>query len=256
MAESCAIDKRAIESLGDALAGSGRPLIAASGVALLAPGSVATEETVRAPGAHALPRVSEEAALATETLGVKGMAVRLAPTVHGAGDHGFVPLLIGIAREKGVAAYVGEGLNRWPAVHRLDAARAFRLALEKGVSGKRYHGVAEEGVPFKEIAAVIGKRLGLPVVSVPPEKAAEHFGWFAMFAGLDAPSSSALTREWLGWRPEGARPDRRPRPAALFRRLTTSGRAAAVRPGHCPVTARSTLCPASPSARPVVLTPF
>ncbi|RBP12307.1 nucleoside-diphosphate-sugar epimerase [Roseiarcus fermentans] len=203
MAESCAVDKRAIEAMGDTLAGCGRPLVAASGVALLAPGRVSTEETVRTPDAHALPRVSEEAALATETLGVKGMAVRLPPTVHGAGDHGFVPILIGIAREKGVAAYVGEGLNRWPATHRLDAARVFRLALEKGVSGKRYHAIAEEGVPFKEIAAVIGKRLGLPVVSVPPEKAAEHFGWFAMFAGVDTPSSSALTREWLEWSPTG-----------------------------------------------------
>jgi nucleoside-diphosphate-sugar epimerase len=201
MAENCAIDKRAIETLGDTLAGSGRPLIATSGVALLTPGSVSTEETMRTPGANAFPRVSEEAALATETLGVKGMAVRLPPTVHGAGDHGFVPILIGIAREKGVAAYVGEGLNRWPAVHRLDAARVFRLALEKGVSGKRYHAIAEDWIPFKAIAGIVGKRLGLPVVSVPPEKAAEHFGWFAMFAGVDTPSSSALTREWLGWSP-------------------------------------------------------
>ena len=201
IAESCAIDKRAIEALGDTLAGSGRPLIAASGVAMLSPGSVSTEEMARTPAAHAFPRRSEEAALATETIGVKGMAVRLSPTVHGAGDHGFVPILIGVAREKGVAAYIGEGLNRWPAVHRLDAARVFRLALEKGVSGKRYHAVAEEGVPLKDIAAVIGKRLGLPVVSIPPERAAEHFGWFAMFAGIDTPSSSALTREWLGWSP-------------------------------------------------------
>jgi nucleoside-diphosphate-sugar epimerase len=200
MAESSAIDKRAIETLGDELANSGRPLIATSGVGFLKPGGVSTEETVRAPGG-AFPRVSEEAALATETIGVKGMAVRLPPSVHGAGDHGFVPILIGVAREKGVVAYVGEGLNRWPTVHRLDAARVFRLALEKGVSGKRYHAVAEEGVPFKDIAVVIGKRLGLPVVSVPPEKALEHFGWFAMFAGLDTPSSSALTREWLGWSP-------------------------------------------------------
>ena len=202
IAESCAIDKRAIETLGDALAGSGRPLIASSGVAMLSLGKVSTEEIVRTPGAHAFPRRSEEAALATETLGVKGMAVRLSPTVHGAGDHhGFVPILIRVAREKGFSAYIGEGLNRWPAVHRLDAAPVYRLALEKGVSGKHYHAVAEEGVPLKEIATVIGKRLGLPVVSIPLEKAAEHFGWFAMFAGIDTPSSSALTQEWLGWRP-------------------------------------------------------
>jgi nucleoside-diphosphate-sugar epimerase len=200
-AENSAIDKRAIDALGETLAGSGKPLIATSGVALLQPGRVSTEETVRPPGAFAVPRVSEEASLAFAPRGVRAMAIRLPPTVHGEGDHGFVPTLIRIAREKGAAAYVGEGLNRWPAVHRFDAARAYRLAVEKGVSGARYHAIAEEGVPFRDIAAVIGKRLGVPVISVPPEKAADHFGWFAMFAAVDTPASSARTREALGWTP-------------------------------------------------------
>jgi nucleoside-diphosphate-sugar epimerase len=198
--EISAIDKRAIETMGETLAGSGRPLIATSGVGMLRPGKVATEEMTRTPDQH-LPRVSEQAALAFAPRGVRAMAIRLAPTVHGNGDHGFVPRLLALAREKGSAAYVGEGLNRWPAVHRLDAARVYRLALEKGASGAQYHAVAEEGVPFKDIAAVIGKRLGLPVVSVPPEKAAEQFGWFTIFAGMDMPASSALTRAALGWSP-------------------------------------------------------
>jgi nucleoside-diphosphate-sugar epimerase len=202
--ENSAIDKRAIEALGEALAGSGRPLIATSGVGLLQPGRISTEETEPPSGPQALPRVSEQAALALAPRGVRAMAIRLPPSVHGAGDHGFVPLLIGIAREKGAAAYIGEGLNRWPAVHRLDAARLYRLALENGAAGARYHAIDEEGVPFRRIAEVIGKRLGLPVVSLPPEKAAEHFGWFAMFAAIDAPASSALTRKWLGWGPKEA----------------------------------------------------
>jgi nucleoside-diphosphate-sugar epimerase len=128
--------------------------------------------------------------------------VRLSPSVHGDGDHGFVPMLIGFAREKGASAYIGDGMNRWPAVHRLDAAHLFRLALEKNAAGARYHGVADEGVPFREIAAVIGRRLNLPVVAKSAEEAGDHFGWFAHFAALDNPSSSQKTRELLGWQPK------------------------------------------------------
>lgn len=195
-------DIRAIEALGETLAGSERPLIITSGTALISPGRVVTEEDDPDPNLLAAwPRRSEETALAMVTRGVRASAVRLPPSVHGEGDHGFVPRLIGIAREKGSSAYVGNGLNRWSAVHRLDAAHLFRLAIEKGSAGARYHGVGDEGVPFREIAGIIGRHLDLPVVAISPEEAADHFGWLARFASIDLPASSTLTQHRLGWQP-------------------------------------------------------
>jgi len=197
-ADNAAQDQRAIETLGAALEGSDRPLLVTSGLALLAPGRLATEADAP-PSDPSWPRKSEPAALALATRGVRAASVRLAPSVHGVGDHGFIPILIRLARETGVAAYIGEGLNRWPGVHRVDAARLYRLALEQGVTEAAYHAVADEGVAFRDIAAVIGRRLGIPVESRGPE----HFGWFAAFAGADMPASSAHTQSLLGWTPTG-----------------------------------------------------
>ncbi len=200
-AENGADEQRAIAAIGEALAGSERPLIVTSGMALLAPGQVATEQTLH-PVIDSLPRNPEAAIAALASRGVRATAVRLPPSTHGHGEHGFVSRLIAFAREKGVSAYIGDGLNRWPAVHRLDAARLYRLALEHGTEDGPFHAVADEGVPFKAIAEVIGRRLDIPVVSQTSEQATAHFGWLAMFAGADCPASSERTRRLLGWKPE------------------------------------------------------
>lgn len=197
--ENCENDRRVIEALGAALAGTDKPLLVTSGTGLVAAGRVATEDDTPATP---LPRVaSEEAAAAVAARGVHVIVMRLPPSVHGDGDHGFVPHLIAHARKTGVSAYVGEGRNRWAAGHRLDVAALYRLALEKGSAGARFHGAAEEGVAFRDIATVIGRRLNLPVASKTPEDAAAHFGWFAHFAALDNPTSSERTRATLRWRP-------------------------------------------------------
>lgn len=197
-AENGQIDKRAIDAMGEALKGTGKPFIVTSGTLLVAPGRTATEEDAVVPG---FPRVSETAGLAFATRGVRAMAVRL-PQVHGGdGKCGLVNWLLDIARKKGVSAYIGDGANRWSAAHRLDVARLYRLALENGLAGTSYHAVADEGVTARDIAEIVGRQLDLPVVSIAPQQAQAHFGVMAMFAGMDGPASSALTQAWLGWKP-------------------------------------------------------
>jgi nucleoside-diphosphate-sugar epimerase len=203
--DSGRVDLRAIETLGAALEGSGRPLVITSGTALVAPGRTATEDDTSDPagaGSHRAP--SEHAALALAEHGVRSAVVRFPPSVHGEGDHGFVPVLIDVARSRGVSAYVGDGSNRWAAAHRLDAARLFRLAVESAPAGSVLHGVGEEGVPTRDIAEVIGRHLDVPVASISPEEAVEHFGWIGRFFAIDVPASSAPTQERLGWSPDHA----------------------------------------------------
>ncbi len=197
-------DRAAIEAFGEVLAGSGGALLVASGTLGLAGGRPGTERDSPDPAVH--PRVANGLyAQGLAARGVRSMVVRFAPTVHGAGgDHGFVAVLSRIARQRGVSGYLGDGLNRWPAVHRLDAARLVRLALEHAPAGAVLHAVAEEGIATRDIAAAIGAFHGLPVAAIPAERAAGHFDWLAGFYAADAPASSALTREWLGWAPTHA----------------------------------------------------
>ncbi len=202
--EVCEVDRRAVEALGSSLAGSDRPLLITSGTGMAntAPGRSATEED--APDiSHPIPRVaSEQAAASLAAKGVRVGVMRL-PQVHNTVKQGLVTYAIELARQKGVSAYVGDGRNRWPAVHVLDTARLYRLALEKLETGARYHAVAEEGVSMRDIADVIGRGLKVPVVSIPPEEAPAHFGWLAAFAGRDLPASSVQTQKRLAWRPTG-----------------------------------------------------
>jgi len=198
--ESCEIDKRAIEALGSALEGSDRLLLVTSGLALVASGRAATEEDAPVPTSTSYPRASEVTAMSLAARGVQASVVRL-PQVHDRVKQGLVTYLINIAREKGVSAFVGNGLNRWAAVHVLDAARLYRLALEKGAAGARYHAVAEEGVPMREIAEAIGRGLKVPAVSLSADQAGEHFGSLGFFVGLDLLASSTLTQKRLDWRP-------------------------------------------------------
>jgi nucleoside-diphosphate-sugar epimerase len=202
-------DRRAIETFGEALEGSDRPFVIASGTLGLAPGRVASELdghdpdlAVAALGGGPQTRLANaETTLSLASRGVRSSVVRLAPTVHGDGDNGFMAVLVGIARDKGVSGYIGDGSNRWTAVHRLDAARLFRLSLEKAPAGSTLHGVGEEGVRIRDIAEVLGRHLDLPVAAIDPNDAGEHFGWLSAFLALDSPASSALTRELLRWQP-------------------------------------------------------
>ncbi|HEY1819004.1 MAG TPA: SDR family oxidoreductase [Trebonia sp.] len=204
-AGAAALDGRVIAALGEALAGTGKPLVVASGLPPAPAGGVSTED-VLLPENPAHPRVSEPAALAVAASagqhgGVRASVVRLPPSVHGEGDYWFVPIFIGIARKSGLSAYIGDGANVWPAVHRVDAARLFRIALEQAPAGTLLNAVADEGVPFREIAEVIGRHLDVPVKSITAQDARGQFGTLAGFAATDVPASSAITRERFGWRP-------------------------------------------------------
>ncbi len=202
-------DRRAVETMGEELEGSDRPFLIASGTLLVAPGRVATERDGHdndaagaLPGGPRTRSETAELVLSLADRGVRTSVVRLAPTNHGDGDNGFMATIVAIARERRVSGYIGDGTNRWPAVHRLDTARLFRLGLESAPAGSTLHAVAEEGVPIRDVAEVIARHLEIPVVSVSPDDAPEHFTWLAHFLGADSPASSALTRELLDWQPE------------------------------------------------------
>ena len=196
-------ERGAVEAMGEVLAGSDRPFLIASGVAVPLGRPLTEEDRSPAHGLNSMRGGSENLALELAERGVRSMSARFAPTVHGAGDHGFIAVLVGIAREKGVAGYVADGSSRWPAVHRSDAARLVRLGLEQAPAGTILHAVAEEGVPTREIAEAIGRGLGVPAVPVAPEDVQAHFGWIGGFFGLDVPASSERTRALLGWTPTG-----------------------------------------------------
>jgi len=198
-------ERAAMETFGEVLAGTGKPLLFASGVALVRPGQVVTEEDASPFTGSEAPRGGAEAlALGFADRGIRPIALRFAPTVHGTGDHGFLATLVGIAREKGVAGYVGDGANRWPAVHRDDAARLVVRALEDPDAARIVHAIGEEGVPARAIAEAIGRGAGVPVASIDPDDVEAHFGWIGAFFALDVPASSALTRARLGWQPTEA----------------------------------------------------
>lgn len=201
--DNCETDRKVIAALAATLAGTSRPLVITSAVGLVGePGKKATENDQPKPASAGLPRIAtEEAAQAASDAGIDTYLLRLPPTVHGEGDHGFVPMLINIAREKGTSAYTDKGQNRWAAVHRLDAAVLYRLVVEQKPALKTFHAVAEEGVIFRDIAEAIGAGLQLPVVSKTGEDAAAYFGWFTHFAGMDCEASSAITRTTTGWEP-------------------------------------------------------
>jgi nucleoside-diphosphate-sugar epimerase len=200
MPDAARTDRAAIVAMGEALEGSGAPLLMASGTLGLAPGRVGTEDDTPDPNVH--PRVANaQAALASADRGVRPIVARFAPTVHGAGDHGFIAVLVSVAREKGVAAYIGDGANRWPAVHRLDAARLVARAIDHAPAGSIIHATAETGIPAREIAEAIGGALNVPTASIEPGQAAEHFGWIGAFFAADAPASSTKTRALLDWEP-------------------------------------------------------
>ena len=203
MGAAAQTDRRALDTYADVLAGTGGPLLIASGTLGLRSGGIGTEQDTPDPAVH--PRVANAAhAVALAQRGIRSMVVRFAPTVHGAGgDHGFVATLARIARDKGESGYIGEGLNRWPAVNRLDAARLVRLAVEGSAPGSVVHAVAEEGISARDIATALGQSIGVPTRSIPADQARQHFDWIGMFFGADAPASSALTRQRLGWEPTG-----------------------------------------------------